>query len=229
MSQIRRDPMLLAGKHDIRVRLLAWTNLLVLILGTPALLAQTAPTAQAAEPAEPQSGNVALVSDSKDQATKEWYGMPIVVTDIAALGIFLGGMVAADRGSDVGSGIMLAGVGAYVLGGPIVHLTEHNVGKGFASLGLRAGAPLAGALTGAIVGGVIGSGRNCGGKNDTCALADLAVGGVVGLIAGGLVAMVIDDAGFAYKSAPAKSLALSVTPVYQPATRQTGLALRGIW
>jgi hypothetical protein len=220
--------MVLAGKHDIRVRLLASTNLLVFILGTPALLAYTAPRAGAAEPAEAQLGNAALVSDSRDVETKKWYGMPIVVTDIAALGIFVAGMVAADHGSDIGSGIMLVGVGAYVLGGPIVHLTEHNVGKGFASLGLRVGAPLAGALTGAIVGGGIGSRKKCGG-NDTCALGYLAEGGVLGLIAGGLVAMLIDDAGFAYKSTTAKNLALSVTPVYQPAIRQTGLALRGTW
>jgi hypothetical protein len=44
-----------------------------------------------------------------------------------------------------------------------------------------------------------------------------------------LVAMLVDDAVFAYKPTTATISPLSVIPVYQPATRQTGLALRGTW
>ena len=36
----------------------------------------------------------------------------------------------------------LLGLSTYVLGGPIVHFAHGNAGKGFASLGLRVGAPL---------------------------------------------------------------------------------------
>jgi len=52
-------------------------------------------------------------------------------------------------------------------------------------------------------------------------LGYLAAGGVVGLIAGGVVAMLVDDAVFAYKPTTATIAPLSVIPVYQPATRQT--------
>ena len=184
--------------------------------------------ARAEEPAPELLSNPPSVSDSKEVATKEWYGAPIVVTDLAALGVFIGGMTVADRGSHVGSGLMILGFGTYLLGGPIVHFSEHKLGNGFASLGVRLGAPLGGALVGAIVGGVIGSGRTCG-ANETCGLGGLAVGGVLGLLGGGLAAMVVDDAAFAYKATTPKALALTVTPMYQPATRQTGLALRGTW
>jgi hypothetical protein len=97
-----------------------------------------------------------------------------------------------------------------------------------ASLGLRAGAPLAGALVGAIVGAVVGSKKSCG-ANETCGLAGFAVGGVLGLAGGGLVAMVVDDAAFAYRLTTPKALALTVTPIYQPANRETALAVRGTW
>jgi hypothetical protein len=207
-----------------------WVGLTRWIVGTLVLLAFNCATlvARAQEPAHEPSNNAPSVSDSKEAVTKEWYGAPIVVTDIAALGLFFGGMTAADHGSNVGTGLMLAGVSVYLLGGPIVHISRHESGKGIASLGLRLVAPLAGAFAGAIVGGVIGSQRSCG-TNETCGLGGLAVGGALGLVSGGLVAMVVDDAAFAYRLTTPKALALTVTPVYQPATRQTGLALRGTW
>ena len=206
------------------------TGLTRWIAGTLVLLAFSCATlqARAEEPAQRPPSNPPSVSDSKDLATKEWYGAPIVVTDLAALGVFIGGMVAADRGSHFGSGLMISGSGTYLLGGPIVHFSEHKSGNGFASLGLRLGAPLGGALVGAIVGGVIGSEKACG-ANETCGFGGFAVGGGLGLVGGGLAAMVVDDAAFAYKATTPKALALTVAPTYQPATRQTGLALRGTW
>jgi hypothetical protein len=168
------------------------------------------------------------MADAKASEGKIWYGAPIVLTDIAALGALAGGTALADRGFEAGWGLVVLGTSAYLLGGPIVHLTERGVGPGLASLGLRAGAALAGSLTGAIVGGAIGSRKTCG-TGETCGLSGAAVGFAVGLLGGGVVAMVVDSASFAYKSATPVAPALGVTPIYTPATHETGLALTGLW
>jgi hypothetical protein len=190
------------------------------MMGTLALLAFTCTTmrALAAEPAQEQ-----LV------ATRKWYGAPMVLSDLVALGVFVGGMMVYDHSQAAGAGFMVLGFGTYGLGGPIVHFSEHRVRMGFASLGLRMGAPLGFALAGALVGGVIGSGRRCGNTNDNCALGYMGGGAAVGFLVGIPVAMVVDNAVFARKWTTAKPLAVSVIPVYQPATGQTGLALRGTW
>ena len=165
---------------------------------------------------------------------REWYGAPIVLVDLAALGAFFGGMVASNRGNALGTALMIAGGGTYLLAGPIVHITQHRVGRGAASLGLRAGAPLVGAVTGLIVGAISGmrdtseNDKSCP-KETWCGAHDMVVGGAVGFVGGLLVAAVVDSAALAYKPSAAEQLALSVTPIYQPATHQTGLALRGTW
>jgi hypothetical protein len=188
----------------------------------------TARSARAEEPAQESLGSSSTVSNSKSTEAKVWYGAPIVLTDIAALGALAGGTALADRGFDAGWGLILLGTGAYLVGGPIVHFAERGARPGFASLGLRAGAAAGGALTGAIIGGAIGSKEKCG-TDGTCGLTGAAVGFVFGLLGGGLVAMVVDSSAFAYKSATLGAPALAVTPVYHPATHQAGLALLGSW
>jgi len=165
--------------------------------------------------------------ESAAAETKVWYGMPILITDLAALGAFVGGTLAADRDAEVGWGFILAGTGAYLLGGPIVHLKERGPRAGFRSLGLRAAAPVAGLLTGAIVGGAIGSRAKCG-SDDTCGLGGFLIGGAIGFVGGALAAMFVDNAKFAYKRTPTAS-SIAVTPIYVPSRRQSGIALRGTW
>jgi len=190
----------------------------------------TTQQARAEEPSPKQLDNGSPVSDSKDVPPREWYGAPIVLADLAALGLFLVGVVASDHGHDFGSALMGVGVGTYLLGGPVVHFTEHQQRKGFASLGLRAGALAVGFGLGVIIGGVVGlEDKNGCPKETWCGMGDLLVGAAVGLGSGYLIGAVVDSAALAYKPATAKPLALSVTPVYQPATHQTGLALRGAW
>jgi hypothetical protein len=188
--------------------------------------------AQAQAPAQEQVGSASPASESKGAPPREWYGAPIVLTDLAALGTFFGGIVASDHGHDFGVVLSVVGAGTYLLGGPIIHKAEHQEGKSLASLGLRAGASGVGVVLGAVIGGVIGSeGKNgCGG--DGCGVRVIAmgvVGGLVGFGSGCLVAAVVDSAVLAYKPTTVKPLAVSVTPIYQPATHQTGLALRGTW
>jgi hypothetical protein len=184
--------------------------------------------ARAEEPAQEPLGSGSSVSDSNGVEEKVWYGLPIVLTDIASIGAMVGGTVVTDHGFEAGWGLILLGTGAYLLGGPIVHFTERGARPGFASLGLRARAAAGGALAGAIIGGVIGSREKCG-SDDTCGLGGAAVGFVFGLLSGGLVAMVVDSAALAYKSRTPAVPRLAVTPVYHPATHQAGLALQGIW
>jgi len=188
----------------------------------------TTRAARAGEPAQEPLAPGSSASDSTGVEAKVWYGAPIVITDLAALGALVGGTVLADRGSDAGWGLMVLGTGAYLLGGPIVHVTQRGAGRGFASLGLRAGAAVGGALTGALIGGAIGSKEKCGG-NDNCGLSGFALGGAVGLFGGGLIAMLVDSAGLAYKSSTPMTPALALSPIYHPSTHHAGLALQGIW
>lgn len=58
-----------------------------------------------------------------------WYGWQTLLSDASA--VLLTGASAE------------VGLGLYVLGGPIVHWSHGNTGRGFASLSLRVGAPLA--------------------------------------------------------------------------------------
>ena len=188
--------------------------------------------AQAQPAAQEQVGSAVPAAESENAPTREWYGAPIVLADLAALGSMFGGVVASDHGHSFGSVLVVAGAGTYFLGGPIVHSTEHQVRKGWGSFGLRVGVSSVGAVLGVVVGGAIGSeGKNgCGG--DGCgwsAISTGIVGGIVGFWSGCLVAAVVDSAALAYKPTTAKPLALLMMPIYQPATHQTGLALRGAW
>jgi hypothetical protein len=200
------------------------------LLGALALLAFECTTlkahAEVSSPAPLASGWSA--GDSQGAPAQVWYGAPILLMDIASLGAFLGGTAAADHGYAVGGGLMIVGAGTYLLGGPIVHLTERGTRAGFASLGLRAGLPVGGALVGAIVGAVVGSKASCG-ANETCGLGGMAIGFVLGFLGGGVAAIAVDNGVLAYKSPTPRWPALALTPVYHPATRHTGLALRVAW
>ena len=204
------------------------------MMGILASITFTCESAQAqAEPAaQEQVGSAAPAAESEGAPTREWYGAPILLADLAALGSMFGGVVASDHGHSFGTVLVVVGAGTYFMGGPIVHSAEHQERKGWGSFGLRLGASGVGAVLGVVVGGVIGSeGKNgCGG--DGCGWSVIGtgiVGGMVGFGSGCLVAAVVDSAALAYKPTTAKPLALSVIPIYQPATHQTGLALRGAW
>jgi hypothetical protein len=153
----------------------------------------------------------------------EWYGAPIIAMDVAALALpFIGAGVT--QNGDTGQAFILGAVGLYALGGPIVHFSEERVGTGFASLGLRLGAPLAGGLAGIVVGSAAVSG--CTGE--MCGLGAL-VYGAAGVGIGVIAAAVVDSAVLARKPKVRPQLSLSVVPTYQPATGEKGLSLSGTW
>ena len=120
----------------------------------------------------------------------KWYGWQTLLVDASTLttGILV---AAASEGDAGGLGASIA-LGGYALGGPIVHWANGQVGKGFASLGLRLGAPLVGGLTGFALGAAGDSGCR-----DFCLGA--AVGATLGVIAGGIAAVVVDSAVLARK------------------------------
>ena len=123
--------------------------------------------------------------DSTQPTTKrQWYGWQTLLTDAGSLLL----IVAAAESDDSG-GYALAGAAGYLAGGPIVHAAHGHAGKAWGSLGLRAGAPLGGALVGLAIGSA--SAGDCAG--DLCGLEALAFG-AVGFIIGTGAAIVIDAA-----------------------------------
>jgi len=166
-----------------------------------------------------------IVVPVEDATTKtEWYGYEIFATDLSAVGLTLVGIAAnSSRGSDnLAAPLLIGAVGTYVLGGPIVHVANGNVGKAFGSLGLRLGVPsgtslLAFALT--------GGGTSCSG--DMCGLGP-AVAGAFGFGIGMLAASIIDISAMSYKKVPV-SVPLIIVPSLDLQKGAAGLNLVGTW
>jgi hypothetical protein len=166
------------------------------------------------------------------EATVErvWYGAPMLVTDLVALTLFTGGALLADHHLELGKTLAFAGVGAYLVGGPIVHVHAGRVGVGFGSLGMRAGSPMVGFWTGFFTGALAANG--CSG--DGCQLGYGVVGGIVGFLAGAATAAIIDNAVLARKPVVTRRTALAVVPLFRPGPSGTGgkqgsLVLQGRW
>jgi hypothetical protein len=79
----------------------------------------------------------------------------------------------ADSNGTTAGVVFLTGYG---FGGPTVHWMHEKVGTGFASLGLRVGLPLTGAILGAVV-------ADCGsgGGGEFCGVGEVAVGLLLGM------------------------------------------------
>lgn len=121
-----------------------------------------------------------------EMTEREWYGWQNMLLDLAAVGIFVGGW-AADDGNIVGAGYM-----GYILGGPIIHWAHGNVGKGFASFGVRVGIPLGGFLVGGLFGYGFGGGSDGNGKFKS--FGSDSNGPVVGATIGGALAVILTSA-----------------------------------
>ena len=115
---------------------------------------------------------------------RHWYGWQTLIVD--GMSILVVPVVAAKADSSAGTGLA---VGGYFLGGPIVHWAHGQVGKGFGSLGLRVGLPVAGAL-----GGMLAA-RAASDCISYCSVAFGLIGGAFGVAA----ALVIDPAVLAYE------------------------------
>jgi hypothetical protein len=116
----------------------------------------------------------------------QWYGWQTLIADAPSLTAFVAGVSMIDDGNSGGSTLAWAGILGYELVPGIIHFAHGNPGRGFASLGMRFGMPLAGAIVGAAVA------SNC--DSSLCELGGAGVGIMLGM--GGAIA--IDAAVLAY-------------------------------
>jgi hypothetical protein len=94
---------------------------------------------QAQSPAQPQAQAPVVPAyaryqarQRKEKGASRWYGWQTLMCD----------------GISVVTSPLLIGLGGYVIAPPIVHWVHGNVGRGFADLGIRIGAPIALSLLG---------------------------------------------------------------------------------
>lgn len=102
---------------------------------------------------------------------RRWYGWQTLIADAAT--VTLVPAVASQLDKD-GGAIALGMVSSYLLASPIIHLAHGRPGIAAASLGLRTGMPMTGALLGAALSG------DC--RGSFCGLEGAAIGFVLGVL-----------------------------------------------
>lgn len=168
----------------------------------PAAMPEAAPAPAPAPPVVAQPTPVAPPVDEAihplqpEERPRRWYGWQTLATDGSAL-LLIGASISTGSGnSDSAAATFGFGaLGAYALGGPIVHFAHANVGRGLASLGMRVGAPVLLGYAGVLL-------ENCGnGGGEFCGLG----GAVLGFSAGVISAVVIDSAVLAFDEGSGES------------------------
>lgn len=122
---------------------------------------------------------------STSRVETHWYGWQNMIVDGASIGVFVFGLT-RESAPIAWSGVM--GMG---LGSAAVHFTHDNVGRGFASVGLRVALPALGYF--------IGNAASCGGGHEDYEGGCEWMPQVIGLGVGALVAMAIDDGALAHE------------------------------
>jgi hypothetical protein len=198
-------------------RLAALTVLLAATLGSTRAFADEASIA----PTAPSSAMLAAPSREAPKAASEWYGYQTLGADGLALGV---GALAPSSGR----GFAYAAIGTYLVGAPVVHVLNGNAGVALGDLGLRAGAPLAGALVGGLVAGLAAP------KSDSVrGLSSVASGMAYGLLAGFGLAVAIDALVLARRdvtpetAAPRAAKAVQMMPTVAPTTNGASAGVVG--
>jgi hypothetical protein len=173
------------------------------------------------------SPSPASASPPPQAMSTKWYGGQIVASDVLSVLVIATG--AGFRSVQTGG----VGFGIYALGGPLIHGAHGRVGTAFASLALRAG----GLVGGAILGGLIGTAAGgCGAASDddspiSCKDAGALFGGLVGGGLGMIAASTIDAVVLAKEDVPATqndagsrppSRGLSLAPFVAPRSEARG-------
>jgi hypothetical protein len=192
----------------------------------PGLLSSRTPPAKTNVITTPQAP--ADENEAEDQAEdarlgprRHWYGWQTLAADgasLAALTLVVA-LSTQDRSRNVGnlSGLAWFGALGYELAPGIIHFVHRNPGRGFASMGLRLGLPLAGAFLGA------SAASGCSG-GFACEAGGVGLGALVGMTG----AIAIDAAVLAYDDAPATgSRGLSLTPLVSVTQRQAWVGFAG--
>jgi hypothetical protein len=181
--------------------------------GPPALSPQPSESAEARSPPAPEYDD---------------YRLTLLLSDLTAVSLLIGTAAVSDN-ETIATGFVVAGLGTYALGGPIIHFAHKQPTRGFGSFGLRVGLPLVGISIGVGLAAGCGSGEG----SEWCAVGAIIFGGV---IAGGgaLTAMIVDDSilGKAPKNpkkdeAARSSFRLGLAPIFDPKKRTLGMSLVG--
>ena len=118
----------------------------------------------------------------------KWYGWQNLTVDGATV---VSTIAVAPASGSAAATVFWSG---YLLGGPIVHWANGQVGKGFASLGIRVGAPLTLGVAGALIGSTGGT------SGDWDEFGGAYLGAAIGLLAGYATAVALDAALLARKT-----------------------------
>jgi hypothetical protein len=158
----------------------------------------------------PSPSPSASPSASPSPSIDRWYGWQILIADAGALGftaLALG--ASAAHSSDAAALPPLAvAAGSFVFGGPVVHAVHGHWGKAGGSLALRVGLPLLGWLAGA---GVGQGSCHYNYDHEGCWVGYAALG----LLAGGVAAMIVDDALLGHErvtASPRSQASVAFTP-----------------
>ena len=156
------------------------------------------------------------------------YRLTLMFSDAAAISLLIG-TAAVSENETIATGFVVAGLGTYALGGPIIHFVHKQPARGFGSFGLRVGLPLVGISMG--VGLAAGCGSGDG--SEWCAVGAIIFGGVIA-VGGALTAMIVDDSilGRAPRNprkdeARRSSLRLGLAPLFDPSKKTLGMSLMG--
>jgi hypothetical protein len=130
------------------------------------------------------------------------------------LGVAVGWPLKSPQPGTLSQVLLASSALAYGFDAPTVHWVHGRVGVGFASLGLRAGLPLGGALLGALVAETVAWARGgffCDYYDECHSRADL--GAAIGAALGGAGAIVLDAAVLAYDTpGPARARGVRLAP-----------------
>ena len=196
----------------------------------PGLLSSRTPPAKSdviTKPGRAQHEDEAQVgtADERPLPRRKWYGWQTLTADGASFAALTVAAVLSDRaarGSDEkgvssnAKGLVWFGLLGYELAPGIVHFLHRNPGRGFASMGLRLGMPLAGFFLGASA------------ASSCSSLACEESGAGLGVLLGMAGAIAIDAAVLAYDDPKKQSpRGLSLTPLVAVAPHQAWLGLGG--
>lgn len=131
---------------------------------------------------------VACAADTgpSEKAPVSWYGWQTLLSDAGAVGLWSLGLVMEDE--TAGGTVLGAGTALYAFGAPTIHWAHGQVRKGWGSLALRVGLPLAGAGAGLLIGSAV-----CGHNDDEFIPCPVGAMGL-GFLSGFVVAPAVDAA-----------------------------------
>ena len=157
---------------------MAISILFIALAGTTAGHAEPVPDTLRLPPTEEASAARA------PSVERRWYGWQIMLTDVAAIGLLATSLMAREDGSagHLSESLEGAGMGAWLLGGPTIHLAHGDAIQSIGSLALRGLLPIAGAIVGSSIGEAGAEGELLAGLQE----------GIYGLLAGAATAAVLD-------------------------------------